>query len=101
MAAADTLQITLARPSSFSGLIFTQPPEISPYMPPAPDMFPYSGSWSVKEPSEVHLNSHWTAVPSMQQNHWPLGFYIQSVSNEALSGFDLSDGAPCTWRRWS
>jgi hypothetical protein len=95
------LQITLARPSSFSGLIFTPPPEMGPYMLPATDMFPYSGSWSVQETSEVHLDGHWTAVPSMQQNHWPLGFYIQSVSNEALTGFGLSDFAPCTWRRWS
>ncbi len=84
------LQVTLDRPSSLSGLIFA-PPEIVPSL--------YNGSWSVQEPSEIHFNGHWTAPLSMQPNSWPLIFYIQSISNNALSGFGLPDRAPCSWRR--
>jgi hypothetical protein len=87
---AHRLQLSILPGYSFTGLLFT-PPEIAPCM--------YGGSWRVNEPHEVFLEGYWTPALHPQSQPWNLAFYIQTVTDTQLDGFNAPERTQCLWRR--
>ena len=85
-----SLQVSIIQGYRFSGLLF-RPPGMVPCM--------YSGSWRVDEPHEVFLDGCWTAPLDFRSEHFAVQFYIQSISDTKLEGFNPPDRTESVWRR--